>query len=146
MSVINIVTVRGEDLSDKQQTGENKDDLVRKQIWRNRQNIKAFQKQASFIRFLFLEYRKIRDFGKKTHIFDPKILPPGIRLNKDVRLTFSSQCFHNRVSHLLSAVPHRVVDHQSLPLGFLEAPFRVAIDNPGKILSPDNTVVGTDCI
>ena len=72
-----------------QHAGESEDTLTLKRIWRNRRNIKAFQTQASFFRYLFLEYKRIRYFGNTTHIFFPKIIPPGLQLSKDVCATFT---------------------------------------------------------
>jgi hypothetical protein len=45
--------------------------------------IKAPQTRSSFLKFLFYEYKKIRDFGSDRHIIYPKMLPPTLQLNAD---------------------------------------------------------------
>jgi hypothetical protein len=84
----NTVAVKQEERSEKNKGIEHLDEQRKKQIFKNRLEIKAFHTQASFLHFFFLDYRKIRDFGRKSHIFEPRIFPPGVKLNKDVRLTF----------------------------------------------------------
>ena len=73
----------------EQDVAEDEDALVMKRILRNRRNIKSFHTQASFFRFLFFEYKHIRNFGNVSHIFFPNIFPPGIQLSKDVCTTFT---------------------------------------------------------
>jgi hypothetical protein len=60
-----------------------------RRIWRNRRNIKANPTAASFFRYLFAEYRKIRVFGNLTHVFFPRVFPSGVRLSVDVGPTFA---------------------------------------------------------
>jgi len=86
---MNELAVKEIDGSVDQHAGESEDTLTLKRIWRNRRNIKAFQTQASFFRYLFFEYKRIRYFGNTTHIFFPKIIPPGLQLSKDVCVTFT---------------------------------------------------------
>lgn len=47
--------------------------------------IKAPQTRSSLFKFLFYEYKKIRDFGSDRHIIYPKMLPPTLQLNASVR-------------------------------------------------------------
>ena len=47
--------------------------------------IKAPQTRSSLFKFLFYEYKKIRDFGSDRHIIYPKMLPPTLQLNTSVR-------------------------------------------------------------
>jgi len=73
---------------EKQDPNAKIDTLEINRVWRNRRNIKTSNTQASFIRYLFIEYRKIRYFGNVTHIFFPRVFPPGVQLSKDVGITF----------------------------------------------------------
>jgi hypothetical protein len=75
---------------DTQEPLDNEDAIVKARVWRNRRKIKAYQKKSSYFRFLFFEFKKIGEFGKKTHIFYTKLLPPGLILNKDIAHPFTN--------------------------------------------------------
>jgi len=45
--------------------------------------VKATHTPLPYFAFLFREYRKIREFGKRTHILLPVLFPPSVRLNRD---------------------------------------------------------------
>jgi len=77
------------DHSPQQGTEQEKADSLGR-VWKNRRSIKPFHTQASYFRYLFLEYRKIRYFGNVTHIFLPRIVPSGIQLSRDVGTTFTT--------------------------------------------------------
>ncbi len=68
--------------------GVNQRDRKRKRVKKGRVEIKAFHNPRSYLSFLFKDYRKVREFGKKTHIFVSVLFPPGVRLNKDLGTLF----------------------------------------------------------
>ena len=68
--------------------GVNQRDRKRKRVKKGRVEIKASHNPRSYLSFLFKDYRKVREFGKKTHIFVSVLFPPGVRLNKDLGTLF----------------------------------------------------------
>ena len=61
---------------------------VRRQFVRIRNSIKAPQSAISYLRYMFRERGRIRDFGRKTHVLETPFLPPGIRPNRELRNFF----------------------------------------------------------
>lgn len=68
--------------------------------------IKLPHTSASFLTFVFGEHRKIKDFGRRTHIFAPTIFLPVLRLDKAIPLflTDSLQSWADRLNELLVPV------------------------------------------
>lgn len=64
-------------------------DRKRKQAKKAGVEIKASHNPRSYLSFLFKEYRNVRAFGKKTHIFVSVLFPPMVRLNKDLGTFFA---------------------------------------------------------
>ncbi len=52
---------------------------------RVREMIKIPYKRVSYFTFLFDEYKKMKVFGKNTHIFNLVFFPPNVRLNPEIR-------------------------------------------------------------
>ena len=52
---------------------------VRREFVRLRNAVKAPQRSIPYLRYMFGERRRIRDFGRKTHVLDTPLFPPGIR-------------------------------------------------------------------
>jgi hypothetical protein len=52
-------------------------------------SIKANHNPPPYLTYLFREYRKIRDFGKRTHVLLPVFFPPSVKLNKDLGASFT---------------------------------------------------------
>jgi len=95
----------GEEHTDKEKIfqegkGVKQRDQKRKRAKKARVEIKAFHNPCSYLSFLFKEYRNVREFGKKTHIFVSVLLPPGVRLNKDLG-TFFEKYLQRAASELL---------------------------------------------
>jgi hypothetical protein len=61
----------------------------RGKVWEIRRKVKTSHNRSSLFKFVFSEYRKIRDFGQETHILYPKLFPPGIQLNRDIHKPFT---------------------------------------------------------
>ncbi len=61
---------------------------VRRQFVRKRNSIKAPQSAIPYLRYMFRERGRIRDFGRKTHVLETPFLPPGIRPNRELRNFF----------------------------------------------------------
>ncbi|MBA7536363.1 hypothetical protein ES705_28626 [subsurface metagenome] len=64
-------------------------DMKRKRAKKAGVEIKASHNPRSYLFFLFKEYRNVREFGKKTHIFVSVLFPPMVRLNKDLGTFFA---------------------------------------------------------
>lgn len=62
--------------------------------------IKVHYTPRSYLSFLFKECRKVRQFGKKTHILVPVLFPPSVKLNKDLG-PFFAKYLQPLVSELL---------------------------------------------
>jgi hypothetical protein len=58
---------------------------VRRQSARIRDAVKAPQKSNSYLAYMLRERGSVREFGRKTHVLEPKLLPPGIRINPELR-------------------------------------------------------------
>jgi hypothetical protein len=58
-------------------------------VWEIRRKIRASQSKSNFLKFLLSEYKRICEFGKKTHVLYPRMFPLGIQLNSDIHLTFT---------------------------------------------------------
>jgi len=66
--------------------------------------IKLPHTPTAFLSYLFLEHRKIKDFGRKTHVFAPTVFLPILRLDKAVPQFFSAslQAWSGRLIEILS--------------------------------------------
>ena len=73
----------------KQAGSTDESELVKDRYVRNRMKIKAPLAQASFFRFIFREYKKIRNFGQESHILFSNVFPSRISLNKDIGRSFN---------------------------------------------------------
>ncbi|MFP4363772.1 MAG: hypothetical protein ACLFR1_07860 [Spirochaetia bacterium] len=51
---------------------------------KNRYRIKLPVTAAGFFEYLFKEYKQIKDFGKKSHIYSTRLFPPKVQLNPEV--------------------------------------------------------------
>ncbi|MEE8589696.1 MAG: hypothetical protein V3T35_00090 [Spirochaetia bacterium] len=58
---------------------------VRRQFVKIRDAVKAAQKSISYLPYLFKERKRVREFGKETHVLETRFLPPGIRVNRELR-------------------------------------------------------------
>jgi hypothetical protein len=58
---------------------------VRRQFARLRNAIKAPQKSTPYLPYLLRERKRLRKFGKETHVLEARFLPPGIRVNRELR-------------------------------------------------------------
>jgi hypothetical protein len=61
---------------------------LRREFVRLRSLVKAPQKSVPYLRYMFRERRRIRDFGRKTHVLETPLFPPGIRANRELRNYF----------------------------------------------------------
>jgi len=58
---------------------------VRRQFVKIRDAVKVPQKSVSYLPYLFKERKRVREFGKETHVLETRFLPPGIRVNRELR-------------------------------------------------------------
>ena len=58
---------------------------VRRQFVKIRDAVKATQKSVSYLPYLLKERKRVREFGKETHVLETRFLPPGIRVNRELR-------------------------------------------------------------
>ncbi len=58
---------------------------VRRQFVKIRDAVKASQKSVSYLPYLLKERKRVREFGKETHVLETRFLPPGIRVNRELR-------------------------------------------------------------
>jgi hypothetical protein len=68
---------------------EESDKKTRSRPHEIQRHVKREQVRSSLFKFIFSEYKRIRDFGRDTHILYPKMLPPGIQLNRDIHIPFT---------------------------------------------------------
>jgi hypothetical protein len=61
---------------------------VRRRFVRFRDTIKAPQKAQPYLRYMFRDRGRIHAFGRKTHVLETPLLPPGIRANRGLRNFF----------------------------------------------------------
>ncbi|UCF99641.1 MAG: hypothetical protein JSV89_08875 [Spirochaetaceae bacterium] len=61
---------------------------VRRQFVRIRDAIKAPQKSIPYFPYLLRERGRVREFGRKTHVLSAPLLPPGVRINRELRNFF----------------------------------------------------------
>ena len=54
---------------------------ARSQISRISRIIKKTTPSCSYFKFLFSEYRRVREFGRRSYVLEARFLPPGIRLD-----------------------------------------------------------------
>ena len=55
--------------------------VARGQVSRISRMIKKPIQSCSFFKYIFTEYRRVREFGRKTYVLEARLLPPGIRLD-----------------------------------------------------------------
>jgi hypothetical protein len=79
---------------------------VRRQFVRIRNSIKAPQQSIPYLRYMLRERRRIRAFGRKTHVLETPFLPPGIRANRELRNFFvrDLQNWSAQISHRLELI------------------------------------------
>jgi hypothetical protein len=79
---------------------------LRREFVRLRNSVKATQKSSPYLQYMFRERRRIHDFGRKTHVLDTPILPPGIRANRELRNFFvrDLQNWSAEISHRLELI------------------------------------------
>ena len=79
---------------------------LRREFVRLRSSVKASQKSIPYLKYMFRERRRIRDFGRKTHVLDTPFLPPGIRTNLELRNFFvrDLQNWSAEISHKLELI------------------------------------------
>ena len=79
---------------------------LRREFVRLRSSVKASQKSIPYLKYMFRERRRIRDFGRKTHVLDTPFLPPGIRTNLELRNYFvrDLQNWSAEISHKLELI------------------------------------------
>jgi len=58
---------------------------VRRQFVKIRDAVKAPQKSISYLPYLLKERKRVREFGRETHVLETRFLPPGIRVNRELR-------------------------------------------------------------
>jgi len=58
---------------------------VRRRFVKIRDAVKASQKSVSYLPYLLKERKRVREFGKETHVLETRFLPPGIRVNRELR-------------------------------------------------------------
>ena len=58
---------------------------VRRQFVKIRDAVKVPQKSISYLPYLLKERKRVREFGKETHVLETRFLPPGIRVNRELR-------------------------------------------------------------
>lgn len=58
---------------------------VRRRFVKIRDAVKAPQKSISYLPYLLKERKRVREFGKETHVLETRFLPPGIRVNRELR-------------------------------------------------------------
>ena len=58
---------------------------VRRRFVKIRDAVKASQKSVSYLPYLLKERKRVREFSKETHVLETRFLPPGIRVNRELR-------------------------------------------------------------
>ena len=58
---------------------------TRRQVSRVLRNIKLPQAVSPYFAFLFRERRQIREFGRRTHVLETGLLPPGLHASPDIQ-------------------------------------------------------------
>lgn len=82
---------------------------ARDNLRRFSRTIKAPIETQPYVAFLMRDYRKVRDFGRRTHVLDTRLLPPGIRM--DPRTCGHFELHLKAWTKELSAWLARVVEH-----------------------------------
>ena len=79
---------------------------VRREFVRLRNAVKVPQNNIPYMRYIFRERRRIRDFGRQTHVLETPLLPPGIRINRELRNFFvrDLQNWSAEISHRLELI------------------------------------------
>ena len=79
---------------------------VRREFVRLRNAVKVPQKSIPYLRYIFRERGRISDFGRKTHVLATPLLPPGIRLNRELRNFFvrDLQNWSAEIAHRLELI------------------------------------------
>ncbi len=55
--------------------------VARSQVSRISRMIKKTIQSCSYFSFLFTEYRRVRQFGRRSYVLETRLLPPGIRID-----------------------------------------------------------------
>jgi hypothetical protein len=55
--------------------------VARSQVSRISRMIKKIIQGCSYFKFIFTEYRRVREFGRRSYVLEARLLPPGIRID-----------------------------------------------------------------
>jgi hypothetical protein len=58
---------------------------VRRRIFKLTQTVKEVPKPVPFFSYLFREYSRIREFGRRTRVLEAGVWPPGVRADPEIR-------------------------------------------------------------
>ena len=59
--------------------------VPRGKVSRLSRTIKSPLQRLSYLSFLFREYMRVRDFGRRSHVLEARVLPPGVRVDPHMR-------------------------------------------------------------
>ena len=125
-------------------------DRKRKWVKKARADIKASHNPRYYLSFLFKEYRKVREFGKRTHIFVSVLFPPAVRLNLH-KIDYNLISVLKRLCQKINSTNFKLLNYKdkklinrlrSLEELFLTLQYRP--EYPEKIISALDTVLNKD--
>ncbi len=87
---------------------------ARSQVSRISRMIKKPTQSCSFFTFLFTEYRRVREFGRRSYVLEARFLPPGIRLDPQLPVFLAKEILTTAAELSLRLDP--VVEHGWLHL------------------------------
>jgi len=87
---------------------------ARGQVSRISRMIKKTTQSCSYLTFLFKEYRRVREFGRRSYVLEARFLPPGIRLDPQLPAFLAKEILTTAAELSLRLDP--VVEHGWLHL------------------------------
>lgn len=87
---------------------------ARSQVSRISRMIKKTTQSYSYFTFIFTEYRRVREFGRRSYVLETRFLPPGIRLDSQLPAFLAKEILTTAAELSLRLDP--VVEHGWLHL------------------------------
>ncbi len=87
---------------------------ARSQVSRISRMIKKTTTSCSFFTFIFTEYRRVKEFGRRSYVLEARFLPPGIRLDPQLPAFLAKEILTSAAELSLRLDP--VVEHGWLHL------------------------------
>ncbi|MGD0728378.1 MAG: hypothetical protein ABSB63_22950 [Spirochaetia bacterium] len=88
--------------------------VARSQVSRISRMIKKTTQSCSYFKFIFTEYRRVREFGRRSYVLETRLLPPGIRIDPQLPAFLAKEILTTAAELSLRLNP--VVEHGWLHL------------------------------